>query len=1174
MTNTLLGGSGDDYLEASGAGGDTIDGGAGIDTLGFARSDLTTAVTVGLAAGVGGSSYAFTLSGGTSVANVELLHLQTGSGGDQVSFNTTVVGSQSWSAGGGADTAILDFSAFSAAVSSSSYYGSHRITSGPGNFYGQYPYDINLNGVEKLTLTGGSGDDFLQGIAGGDNTFYGNDGNDNLYVQGGGTNYLSGGSGNDNLSANGGSNTLLGGSGDDYIGVSGAGSYAVDGGAGIDTLSFDRSDLATAVTVGLVAGINGSSYAFTLPGGTSVGNVELLSLQTGSGDDRVTFNTTVLGSQNWNAGGGVDTAILDFSAFSAAVSSYPYYGSHRITSGPGNFYGQYPYDINLNGVEKLTLTGGSGDDFLQGIAGGDNTFYGNDGNDNLYVQGGGTNYLSGGSGNDSLSASGGTNTLQGGSGDDYLGASGAGNDVLDGGAGVDMMAGGGGNDIYHVDNASDVIIEATGGGSDTVYARANFALGAGQEVEYLRVSGAAGLVLTGNGLANYLIGGVGGDALNGDAGKDKLDGKTGADVLSGGAGDDTYYVDQAGDQVIEAVGGGIDNVYASATFMLGAGQEVEYLRVFGPSGLTLTGNELANYLIGGAGGDTLAGGAGNDKLDGGLGADNLAGGVGDDIYYVGQAGDQVIEAVGGGIDNVYASATFMLGAGQEVEYLRVSGTAGLSLMGNELANYLIGGTGSDTLGGGDGNDKLNGGAGADILGGGTGNDIYYIDTAGDRVIEAVGEGSDTVYATANFALGAGQEVEYLRVSGAAGLSLTGNELSNVLVGGAGDDKLDGGAGTDSMRGGSGDDVFYVDGAGDQVIEAAGGGTDNIYASANFTLGAGQEVEYVRVSGAAGLSLTGNEFANYLIGGTGGDTLGGGAGDDKLDGRAGTDTMAGGSGNDTYYVDHAGDQVIEAAGGGTDTVFASANFVLGAGQEVDYLRVSSTAGLSLTGNEFANYLIGATGGDTLGGGGGDDKVDGRAGADTMAGGSGNDTYYVDHAGDQVIEAVSGGSSDTVFASANFALGAGQEVEYLRVSGAAGLTLTGNELANSLVGGAGNDRLTGSGGLDRLTGGMGNDTFVFDQAPVGANVAKILDFAHGVDMISLSLSVFSAAGAAGALNANAFFIGTAAHDADDRIIYNSTTGALMYDTDGAGGQAARSFATASLGLTLMASDFLLA
>ena len=69
-------------------------------------------------------------------------------------------------------------------------------------------------------------------------------------------------------------------------------------------------------------------------------------------------------------------------------------------------------------------------------------------------------------------------------------------------------------------------------------------------------------------------------------------------------------------------------------------------------------------------------------------------------------------------------------------------------------------------------------AGADLMTGGTGNDMYYVDSAGDQVIQAAGEGSDTVYAKVDYTLGAGQEVEYLRADSGAGLTLTGKSVKN------------------------------------------------------------------------------------------------------------------------------------------------------------------------------------------------------------------------------------------------------------------------------------------------------------------------------------------------------------------------------------------------------------
>ncbi|MCA3276520.1 MAG: calcium-binding protein, partial [Roseomonas sp.] len=122
-----------------------------------------------------------------------------------------------------------------------------------------------------------------------------------------------------------------------------------------------------------------------------------------------------------------------------------------------------------------------------------------------------------------------------------------------------------------------------------------------------------------------------------------------------------------------------------------------------------------------------------------------------------------------------------------------------------------------------------------------------------------------------------------------------------------------------------------------------------------------------------------------------------------------------------------------------------------------------------------------------------------------------------------------------------------------------TLSGGDLADRLFGDAGNDMLNGGAGADSLNGGAGSDQFIFNTALSLANVDTIVGYSAIDDVILLDDVVFTTLGSPGVLTAGAFKAGTAATDADDRIIFNGATGALLYDSDGVGGVAAVQFAT---------------
>lgn len=344
-----------------------------------------------------------------------------------------------------------------------------------------------------------------------------------------------------------------------------------------------------------------------------------------------------------------------------------------------------------------TYTGTQGNDTLP-VTGktnaGNETYKGMGGND-LLKGGAGADTLDGGDGTDTASYAGSTavsvnlqtgtasgghaagdklisiENLIGSSYNDTLTGNSAAN-VLDGGAGADKLAGGTGNDTYIVDNAGDVITEASNAGTDMVKASVSHTLAT--NVENLILTGAAAIKGTGN---------SGNNTLTGNSGNNILDGKAGADKMAGGAGNDTYIVDNSGDVVTEGSNAGTDTVQASVSYTLAT--NVEKLILTGTGNIngtgnsaanTITGNNANNILKGGTGNDILIGGAGNDTLEGQTGTDTLSGGSGVDKFLFRQStvktagadhitdftsSDYIVFDVDSGPTGSLASSAFRLG---------------------------------------------------------------------------------------------------------------------------------------------------------------------------------------------------------------------------------------------------------------------------------------------------------------------------------------------------------------------------------------------------------------------------------------------------------------------------------------------------------------------------------
>jgi Ca2+-binding RTX toxin-like protein len=703
-------------------------------------------------------------------------------------------------------------------------------------------------------------------------------------------------------------------------------------------------------------------------------------------------------------------------------------------------------------VAGLSITGNSGDNFIYGDQNTTaNVLAGQDGND-LYVVGLGDTIV------ETATAASGTDTvasslidldlnlaafanvenveLRGSAtGLDAFGSNS--NNILRGdtNSAANTLTGRGGDDTYYV-GAGDIVVEAANGGTDTIASGLVNVdltlLGNVENIQLLNQGNGTGLALSATGNAgNNLI---------------FADGNTAGNALTGRGGDDRYVIG-AGDTITELVGGGTDTVLSSKiSLSLASFANVENIRLLDASvGATLALNATGN--------------AGANVLEGNSAANKLTGFGGNDTYVIG-AGDTVIEAINGGNDTVIAIDVSFDGRTNNVETIDLRGTSiGRNAWGNAGANTLRG----------DSNAKAN------ILTGLAGDDTYVVG-AGDTIVEAAGAagGNDRVLTSAisiDLMTAAFRNVETIQLDGAVALNALGDNFGNLIYG-------ETNTAANILTGRGGDDRYVV-GAGDKIVELAGGGTDTVFSSTiSLNLASYAQVENVHIIGTkAGLNATGNAGANTLSG----------------EGNATANILTGLNGDDFYIVGKL-DTVKETATGGNDTVASSTisiNLGLAAYANVENVQLDGALALSATGTAKANVLNGQN----------------NSAANVLTGLAGDDTYFVG-TGDKIIETATGGK-DTVVSSTisldmrliNYA-----NVEQAVLQGTSALNLTGNGASNLLQGNAGNNIIWGGASNDTLIGNAGKDTFVFktvaDSSTTNATRDVITDFEHLVDKIDVS------------------------------------------------------------------------
>ncbi len=919
------------------------------------------------------------------------------------------------------------------------------ITGGTGD-------DSIDGGLDDDTISGGADNDLIVGGEGADSIDAG-DGDDMVYggldpsfpdrlnirddgsdgppdvEQTNGLDYIDGGAGNDTLYGQDDDDTILGGSGDDSI-DGGIDNDLLEGGDGTDTLLGGQGNDT----------IEGDAGNDSIEGGIGA---DILS----GGDDRDTFVGGDNGDQVDGGSGGDDFDTLDLRGLGAVGVVYTsedredgvaVIGStgdvltfeeieNVLIDEPldpdgiveGTFESDV-IDVNYDGDPNGDFVDND-DALLPGQVGDDDIIVAKTGDDTV-IAGLGDDLVAAGDGNDIVDSSFGEDTLLGGDGNDYLDGR-EDDDELHGGDGDDTLFGGDGNDVALGGEGNDFI--ATGSGDDT--------LEGGEGNDFADA-------FTGN---DELSGGEGNDTLLGNDGDDTVSGGSGDDAVIGGAGDDD-----------------------------------------------LTGGDGDDIILAGAGSDIATGGAGDDTLSSGGGSDELFGGDDQDVFY-GTPGDVVVGGEGG-VD----FDTLIVNGPAEIDYVdddpaTEAGTVyyldGDGVRTGDILTFSEIETVTIRILPGDG--VVEGTEAGELI------DVDYTgDPEGDRIDNF--DGFDNITNTDLFSgtpntfveLPGGPFTNDMRdavLAGGGDDTVLGDLGDDVIYGGEGNDVLEGGLGRDDLIGEGGDDILRNTAGVSRMF--GGEGNDTFEGGVQSDLMYGGEGDDRFIGNEGNDIIEGDGGNDTVIGGLGGDTVDGGEGDDSIDGGLGDDSLQGGGGSDTIDAG-LGDNFVDAGTGddsisgddGDDTIYAgdgADTVIAGGGNDVVVAYDPAFTGVASIGRS-PDSVDGGAGDDALAAGSGDDTIDGGDDEDTLYGGIGADLLSGD------------AGNDVVYGDSDISMEFAPDIDAALAIEPGDDTISGGEGDDTLYGEFGNDRIYGGEGADQVFGGDDRDV-------IAAGIGDTIEGGEGGD-----------------------------------------------------------------------------